>query len=81
MSVIFKCGKVAYITAQDAWREADVISKRRKKESGRTRGPLRPYKCPNCKDWHLTSAEVPAKHDPKKEKYKKKKNRLLTEEP
>lgn len=80
MSPVYQCGKVTYKTVQHAWREARVIAKRRKKECGHDRGPLRPYKCPTCKDWHLTSAEEYKKRDRKgkHEKQVKKKIKIRT---
>lgn len=56
------CNKVGYDTKQAAVKDAKLIMIDLKRY-GRMKGKLKPYDCPNCNQWHLTSK--------KQEKYRR----------
>jgi hypothetical protein len=52
------CNKIGYKSKSEAKKEARLMSiqhRSRSKKSKMTSKKLRPYRCPNCKWWHLTS--------------------------
>ena len=56
------CNKVGYDTKQAAVKDAKLIMIDLKRY-GRMKGKLKPYDCPYCNQWHLTSK--------KQEKYRR----------
>lgn len=46
-----ECGKVAYVTKE----EAVGVATTRLRPSNNSPASLRPYNCPECLEWHLSS--------------------------
>lgn len=53
------CSKIPYETKQDAISHGNFITKAYRGRGGRTHKKngkrMRPYKCPYCNKWHLTT--------------------------
>lgn len=46
-------GKIAYATVQEARRHLDAMRRSTPKRNRPVDGNLHPYRCPECRAWHL----------------------------